>query len=420
MPAALLDINDSNLQLWHEGAHLQSPGYALLEGKQYRFGQAAREAARLRPREINTRYWWQLSTESLQPAMGPARHTADLVHAHLEALHGEGGRPAELILAVSGSMQREQLSLLLGITQQCPFDAVGLVNRSTVLGSLYGGQDRLFHLEIQLHQAVVTEVSTGAAQAEAGRSTPLPGCGMLELQERLVAVVATAFIRQTRFDPRRKATTEQALYDALPRALADLAAGTEAAIEINGYRARVDYEDMCVAGQHLFDNLPSALESATDNAAIIADPLAGLLPGLAQRLPDLQVLPTDALPRALEQHRDRLVQRKEALDFITTLPRLAQENLPATPTEEAPVAPVAQATHVLQGTRARPLEAAGTSLDQHWQLAQVDHNWQLLGDGSPPRVNGSDHQPGQPLVPGDNIQLGSGDEFLLIEVADQA
>jgi hypothetical protein len=139
MSLALLDINDSNLQLWHGDTHLQSPGYAMLEGGSYQFGQAAREAARLRPREVNTRYWWQLSTEALQPAMGPARHTADLVHAHLQALHREGGQPGEVLLAVSGSMQRDQLSLLLGIVQQCPFDAVGLVNRSVALGSLYGG-----------------------------------------------------------------------------------------------------------------------------------------------------------------------------------------------------------------------------------------------------------------------------------------
>ena len=68
MTIALLDINDSNLQLWHGGAHLQSPGYALLVDRQYRFGNPARAAARLQPRDINTRFWWQLSTETLQPA----------------------------------------------------------------------------------------------------------------------------------------------------------------------------------------------------------------------------------------------------------------------------------------------------------------------------------------------------------------
>ena len=58
MTPALLDINDSNLQLWHGDLHLQSPGYALLRGGQYVYGIDARAAARLEPRNINTRYWW--------------------------------------------------------------------------------------------------------------------------------------------------------------------------------------------------------------------------------------------------------------------------------------------------------------------------------------------------------------------------
>ena len=215
MEPAFLDISDSNLQLWSGGQHLSSPGYALLAGQDYRFGREARSSARLEPRNINTRYWWQLSTEPLQPALGPARHTGDLVHAHLKQLHDEAGKPAELLLAAPGSMQRDQLSLLLGIVQQCPFDIVGLVHRSVALGSIFGGRDRLFHLEVQLHQSLVTELAVRDGEVSLARSTPLPGTGFLQLQERLVEIIAAGFIRQTRFDPRRKASTEQQLYDAL-------------------------------------------------------------------------------------------------------------------------------------------------------------------------------------------------------------
>ena len=148
MSIGLLDINDSNLQLWHNDKRVQSPGYALLQGQHYLFGAAARSAARLQPRDINTRYWWQLGTDTLQPALGPARHTGDLVHAHLRQLHTEAQQPDEILLAVSGSMQHDQLALLLGIVQQCPFDAVGLVNRSFALASLHAVDGPLFHLEL--------------------------------------------------------------------------------------------------------------------------------------------------------------------------------------------------------------------------------------------------------------------------------
>ena len=114
MSVAILDINDSNLQLWHTEQPLQSPGYALLEGTQYTFGNGARAAARLQPRKINTRFWWQLNTQALQPALGPARHTGDLVHAHLLDIHQRGGKPEEIVLSVSGSLEREQRRLRNG------------------------------------------------------------------------------------------------------------------------------------------------------------------------------------------------------------------------------------------------------------------------------------------------------------------
>ena len=418
MTIALLDINDSNLQLWHGAAHLQSPGYALLAGDGYRFGNPARAAARLQPRDINTRFWWQLSTEPLQPARGPARHTGDLVHAQLQELHREGGQPSEVLLAVSGSMQRDQLSLLLGIVQQCPFDAVGLVNRSVALGSLHGAGGRLFHLEIQLHQAVISELASGDDRIALQRTLPLPGCGLLQLQENLVEIIAAAFIRQTRFDPRRKAATEQQLYDALPEALRALGRDGETNLEVAGYRARVGSDELLGAGQRLFEAATRATGGLQAADRIIADPLAGLLPGLRQRLTGIDILPPDSVRQALEQHLESLVQRDQALSFITALPGLAPQAATApAPHPEPP--PAAAATHLLQGYRAVPLVAAGTPLAQGWELYRDARGWQLRGSGEA-RVNDAPYRPGQALGGGDSIRLGDTAAFSLIDVAGQA
>ncbi len=424
MAIALLDINDANLQLWNGDTHLQSPGYALLQGQQYRFGAPARATARLQPRDINTRYWWQLSTETLQPALGPARHTGDLVHAHLQDLHQQAGRPAEILLAVSGSMARNQLALLLGIMQQCPFDAVGLVNRSVALGSLYGGGGRLFHLEVQLHQAVISELAESNGKVELQRTVPLPGCGLLQLQERLVEIIATAFIRQTRFDPRRKAATEQHLYDTLPDTLRALAQDKEANLEVNGYQARISRNELQSAGQRLFDSAPEAMGVLRPDDRIIADPIAGLLPGLAGCLPQMEVLETDSIRRALLQHQEQLVQRGQTLSFVTALPCLEDKivprvEAPAAPTaaaEQTDAAPLATPTHLLQGSLARPLAAIDTGLDGDWELYQSGEGWRLRGSGPAPRVNNSDYQPGQVLACGDTITTGTGRDALLIEV----
>ncbi|PLW68360.1 hypothetical protein [Pseudohalioglobus lutimaris] len=414
MSVALLDINDCNLQLWGADSAVQSPGYALLDGSDYRFGNAARSSARLRPRDINNRYWWQLSTEPLQPALGPARHSADLVHAHLQQVHREAGQPNELVLACSGSMQREQLSLLLGIAQHCPFNAVGLVNRSILLSSLYGSPGRLFHLELQLHQALLTIVTNSGSEVSIERVVPLPGCGMLQLQERLVEVAASAFIRQTRFDPRRKAGTEQHLYDALPTALQSLAAQPETNIEINGYRARVSATDMTAAGQRLITAIAEAMGDRQPTDHIIADPLVALLPGLQDSFAQLQVAAADELWRAALRHGDHLVQRDGPVSFVTRLPCLAgdeqQTVAPIEPTLMKPV-PVARPSHLLSGAIARPL-VDGLRIATGVNVVDGASGWELSDSIA---VNGQSAAGGTLLAVGDRITLPEG-EALLIEV----
>ena len=422
---ALLDLNDSNLQLWHRGQTVQSPGYALLDGKQYTFGSAARGAARLRPRDINTRYWWQLNTEGLQPALGPARHTADLVHAHLLDIHRLAGQPGEIILAVSGSMARDQLALLLGIVEQCPFNAVGLVNRSVALASAVASTGNVYHMEIQLHQAVISELARSAGQLEMRRATPLPGCGLLQLQERLVEIIAAAFVRQTRFDPRRKAESEQQLYNALPAVLAALGKESEANMEVMGYRARIARNELYSAGELLFKSAPEAMGIIQPQDQIIMDPIAGLLPGLMEKFPQAQLIDSKALQLSVDQHLDTLVQvqsgaGEQALHFVTTLPslttpdeKLAEEEVKPEQTPPASTAPEPDnepkrvtATHLLKNAVATALSPGGTALGEMWQLYLEQGSWLLRGTGAI-QVNNENYVAGQALNCGDRIDWGT-------------
>jgi hypothetical protein len=429
MSIGLLDLNDSNLQLWHRDTLVQSTGYALLRGGEYVFGAPARAAARLQPRDINTRFWWQLSTETLQPALGPARHTGDLVHAHLKELHTQASAPEELLLAVPGTMAHEQLALLLGIVQQCPFDAVGLVNRSVALGSLYSRGGRLFHLEIQLHQAVISELIDRDGQVELQRTIPLPGCGLLQLQERLVELISAEFVRQTRFDPRRKAATEQQLYDELPAALRALHNSTETNLDINGYQARVSRDQLQAAGRRLFDSARETIGVLHPDDRVIADPLSALLPGLSSAFRQLDILQADDIYRALQLHEAQLVQREQALSFITALPSASppgnsatgsSATAPARPAPDTPPSPpprpACRATHLLQDHVAQPLVASGTALAGGCELYRSDGGWLLRGATAAVTVNGSPYQSGQVLDAGDAIATGNGAAATLIEV----
>jgi hypothetical protein len=265
---------------------------------------------------------------------------------------------------------------------------------------------------------VISELTGRDGVTTLQRTMPLPGCGLLQLQENLVEIIAAAFIRQTRFDPRRKAATEQQLYDALPQALRLLERDGETNLEVAGYRARVGNDELLGAGQRLFSAATRAISGLQSGDRIIADPLAGLLPGLAQQLPGLQILQADSVRQALEQQLDALVQRGQALSFVTALPALGgQPAAAATPERAEPrPPPVAVATHLLQGHRARPLAADGTSLGQGWEIFRDERGWQLRGSGAV-QVNDAPYQAGQTLGGGDAIRLDDGASFRLIEVA---
>ena len=270
----LLDCNDASLRLWNDGDALWSPGVVWLSGDRYQFGEPAWEQARRAPREINNRYWHRLSTQPLSPALGPARHTADLVHAHLEALLN--GISGDITLAIPGAMEPGQLSLLLGILQTLPVTASGVVHRSALAGAATG--QSCAHVELQLHQASITDVTVDNGVARAGQTQLLPGHGLLGLMDDIVERIGEQFVAQTRFDPQRRAETEQALYLQLPDLLQALGTQSEVSCLVEGHSARIAADALRPVGAAFTQALAPLLPAGTAHIAL--DALLSALPGL--------------------------------------------------------------------------------------------------------------------------------------------
>ena len=74
---------------------------------------------------------------------------------------------------------------------------------------------------------------------------------------------------------------------------------------------------------------------------VIADPLAALLPGLSGAFAKLDILAADDMYRALHLHQEQLLQRAQALSFVTALPCLEEKIIPR---QEPPRAPLAAVT----------------------------------------------------------------------------
>ena len=192
---------------------------------------------------------------------------------------------------------------------------------------------------------------------------------------------------------------------------------------------------MLPAGQRLFASVPEILGAIGPDDQVLVDPVAALLPGLGEHLPQMEVLATDSVRLALEKHQGQLVQREQALSFVTSLPMLGS-NVASAVHKPAPVAepepavavpdpapiptptptPAPAPTHLLVDDRAQPLATDGTALQHGCELYLGDGGWQLRGDTSAAQLNGSPYRAGQLLQCGDSIQIDNGSEARLIEV----
>ena len=386
----LLDCNDASLRLWNDGDALWSPGVVWLSGDRYLFGEPAWERARRAPREISNRYWHRLSTQPLSPALGPARHTADLVHAHLKALLN--GISDDITLAIPGAMEPGQLSLLLGILQTLPVTASSVVHRSALVGAATGRS--CAHVELQLHQASITAVTVESGVARAGETQLLTGHGLLGLIDDIAERIGEQFVAQTRFDPQRRAETEQALYLQLPDLLRALRTQNEVSCSVEGHTARIAVDALRPVGAAFTQALAPLLPAGTAHIAL--DALLSALPGL-----DLPVQATTTGPEVIPLIAGTLAPSAGELHFQREAPCGNATSSAQAPAEsQAPAAAPTQAnteqesletdkapgsaTHSLTGGHAVPLGpgkhiAGGVSVAESGVIA--------IAPGTPAELN---------------------------------
>lgn len=214
MSAAVLDLNDAGLEIvGKEGLLAVSPGYAVLHQGRLLLGEEARQSSRRWPGWTSNRFWNQLSLARLPNGTDQLRSFGDLAYLHLQDLWQQlENQPEELILAVPGSMEKEQLSLLLGIAEECGLPVAGLVNSklAAVSGQPVLGQS--LHLDLDLHQVILTRFNCDT-RLEVSETRILADLGLHSLMDSWCSLVAERIIQTSRFDPMHDAESEQALYN---------------------------------------------------------------------------------------------------------------------------------------------------------------------------------------------------------------
>ncbi len=292
MSRAALHINDAGITLLDaERVLYRQPGFALLRDDQLTTGAAALAAARINPRHVQHRFWYELSADGLRDQYFHHLSAADLVSRQLEDMWRALPAPfAELVVAVPSWLTAEQLGLFLGIAQALELPIVAMADAAVAATRREYRNAVPVHVDVSLHCTTLTRIAQdGSALVE--RSEQLDGCGLYGLYDAWLTSIAEAFVRQSRFDPLHTAQTEQRLLDQLGAWLGAAGRSDSVALELeaSGMTHRAEIESLVLIGaaapwyQQIANRL-RALYRADETPAIQLTERAASLPGLADML----------------------------------------------------------------------------------------------------------------------------------------
>jgi hypothetical protein len=231
-----LELIDAGLVLAQERDGVPSvladvPGVAVLEESETLTGDAAATRIRLKPLLTQTNFWRAINTEELTRPSRLARTAADIAFVQANTLLEPYKSDSEgLLLAIPAGYSREQLGLLLGVINETGVPVAGVVDAALAACSLEPAPARVLHLDLELHQALLTVLDYVGAKSSSERGglkrnryEILPRRGLIALRQTWVQLIAENFIRNTRFDPLHDAASEQRLANQLTQWLAQLA-----------------------------------------------------------------------------------------------------------------------------------------------------------------------------------------------------
>ena len=221
----------------------------------------------------------------------------------------------------------------------------------------------------------------------------------------MAKAIADAFIRQTRFDPRRSAQSEQNLYDQLPALLQRLQQAGETNVDIDGRQARVERSQLAAACDSHYQRIVRTV-SAGDAGVFLGSTLENL-PGLAEQLPGAIACPSDAVSLGVTEHREAILADNTGVRFITSLPARAAAPAPAPEPAPAP----APAPEPAEAAAPEQIDPGRCQIEIEGPSASI----QALA-GPAPTLNGQALTGARALANGDLIEFADGTAWRLVAV----
>ncbi len=434
MALAIIDISDTGIQLAIGDEVVNtSPGIAVLDGDRLLLGQEALNNARLLPRWTNNRFWNQLSTDPIANRTANIRHHADLAFAHLESIWTPVSADVDaVILLVPCYYDHQQLGLLLGIANECGMPVAGVADSSLLAVSGTALTPLSLHLDIHLHRITLAKIHSGAVLSRR-EVTTVAELGLFTLWERWGDIIANQFIQTSRFDPMHQASSEQALFNALPGWIAERGMDRSHAFELElgdvHHRVIVTSDQLVTACTQIFPQIVQSIRAQIPTgttATLIVSPRFAGIPGLRDSLDLITNLATvqlepDEVIRNAFVHADKITS-DEVISHVVSLPIAAMGLSPNRQDSE-------RATHLLKRNSAVPVGSAFKLSEEsivNLTMAESDPACTIYPHGNALYIDvhttGIVQLNGQPvsdqttIAPGDVLSIG-GEELTFISVA---
>lgn len=330
MSLKVIELNDNAIRVGDEnGIILQSPGFALAVGDELELGDAAQRQARIQPTNSYNKYWHELSLEPISHGNG-IRHQADLAYAHLLYLARLGKIDDDVIFAVPGNFTRQQLSILLGLAKQSPFNPVGVVDSALAAAISTDHGDSVICADIQLHQVVLTKLVTANDQLRTDSVIQVPGVGSQDFMSLMMHLATGLFIQQCRFNPQHDAESEQQLYNALPHWLRqDDSNKSSLLLELKTqhavHTAKMPRESLLnnLSGHYKNIGQQIAALAAGRNVQLLISGELAELPGFTASLAgynSMKILNPGTVSAACLDYREHIIRTEDAIHLVNSLP----------------------------------------------------------------------------------------------------
>lgn len=351
---SVLELNDLQLTL-HSGSETryQSPAMAIVREDELIFGERAVRLARIHPQQANQQYFNRMNADPLPLPIRKAANHADLVYLHLKELAGH--ITDDTVLAVPGTLNGDQLGILLGICQEAGINVSGFVNAAVASITTTPTPEQVIYLDIFLQHMLLSEIRIND-EVRHERSFEVRDCGFTNLIDSWMNLIADRFVQETRFDPLHTAASEQQLYNQVYDWVLGAHLRSEVAFQVSHNeqhrRVEVPRGQLEQKAAQRIDRLIDALPA---RQPLVLSARAARMPGLASRLQaagfELIHLSADAVALGCNQHMALVRTADIELRLINRLPN-GHGTLSSTP--ESQPSP----THLLKDHLARPLAAA--------------------------------------------------------------